>query len=66
MIFQDEPDQSGLYVAYINSDFTDKYADRKLLMWYDGQWTYPMSDQRFRGHVYECLGPLPTMELKDE
>lgn len=65
MIFRDKPEQSGLYVVYIDSDMTTKWADRKLMMWHDNVWTYPMSDQRFRGHVYECLGPLPAMPLLD-
>ena len=61
-----KPQVPGLYVAYVNDDLDPKgarYAKRIFLVW-DGRWNYPLSDQRYRGHVYQCVGPLPAMELK--
>ena len=56
------PIRSGLYVAYVNGP-VEISADRVLLMWFDGQWFYPKSDQAYRGHIYGYLGPLPVMPL---
>lgn len=61
----DEPGETGLYVAYVDSDMARVSAERKLLFWLNGKWGYPMSDQNFRGHVYGCIGPLPIMRLED-
>ncbi len=64
--FKEAPDEPGLYLCYVNPAFKLPFAERVLLMWYDGVWTYPKSDQRFRDTVYECAGPLPTMRLTDD
>jgi hypothetical protein len=58
------PPKSGLYVAYVNTDMTRRWAERILLSW-DGRWYYPGSGQAYRAHVYQWLGPLPALELED-
>lgn len=62
LIQEGTPSRTGLYVAYVNGDVSIR-AERKFLMWMD-RWSYPGSDQNFRGHVYGWIGPLPTMELE--
>lgn len=65
-IKEGRPPRNGLYVVYVN-DTVDKRAmaaQRRFLMWFDGEWNYCMSDQRFRGHVYGWVGPIPIMKLE--
>lgn len=64
-MLQDAPDETGVYVAYVNSEMTTKWAGRVLLMWQDGKWWHLGSDQKYRGHVYACIGPLPALALDD-
>lgn len=59
----DTPDSPGLYVVYTDSPLGLTFTVRKLLMWADGKWGYPSSDQNYRGPVYAYLGPLPIMVL---
>ena len=54
----------GLYVCYVNSEFTSRFADRALLMLINGKWSYRGSSELYRDHVYGAYGPLPTMELE--
>lgn len=61
-MIQDGPSDSGLYVVYTDPEVKIPWAKRLLLMWYDGVWSYPGSDQKFRGNVYGCLR-VPAMEL---
>lgn len=65
--YDEKPRRSGLYVVYTNPDDLRefKYAERRLLVWDGRGWSYRMSDQRFRGHVYQWLGPLPALKLED-
>lgn len=58
-----EPNDTGLYVAYVDSDMPS--AERILLMWMHGRWSYPFSDQFYRSHVYGRAGPLPVLPLED-
>lgn len=60
------PEKSGLYVAYTNGPVSTR-ADRILLMYDVGMmtWFYPMSDVRYRDHVYGCVGPLPILRLTE-
>lgn len=62
---EDLPGERGNYVAYVDNDVTRRFAERKLLHWDGARWFYPLSDQRFRGPVYGCIGPIPSMELHD-
>lgn len=62
----DEPTKDGLYVAYVNPDWKVPYAKRKLLMYLDGKWSYPLSDQNYRDTIYGCIGPLPALRFEDE
>lgn len=56
---------NGNYVAYIDDDFTPHIAKRIFLLWYDNYWSYPTSDQKFRGHIYGWIGPIPNLKLTD-
>ena len=58
------PSESGLYVAYVQSQgMLNPYAEKVLLMWIGGVWGYPSSDQNFRGEVYGWMGPLPALKV---
>jgi hypothetical protein len=63
LIHTGAPKQHGIYVAYINGPVPN-VADRVMLFW-DGDWSYPSSTQRYRDHVYGWVGPLPVMKLDD-
>lgn len=67
MIVQEgDPPRPGSYVVYTDGTLSHRHASRVLLMWSEGRWWYPLSDQKFRGHCYGWIGPLPAMELIDE
>lgn len=59
------PAQVGLYVIYTNGPMTTRWAERKLMSWAGENWYHPLSDQRFRDHVYAFIGPLPALPLED-
>jgi len=57
-----EPSEQGTYVAYARSAVPGS-TERLILVWFEGQWSYPLSDQIFRGDVIGHVGPLPpTMQ----
>ena len=60
------PPAPGVYVAYTNSDMAPTVTERVFLTWDGQQWFYPMSDQRYRDHVYQWIGPLPVLHLTVE
>lgn len=66
LVGEGTPSKPGLYVAYMNPDDLRNfsYAERRFLMW-DRGWFYPSSDQKYRGHVYQWVGPLPALKLED-
>ena len=57
------PTQNGMYVIYTAGVF-ERFPDKMLMTFINGEWGYPRSDQRFRMHVDGWIGPLPnpTME----
>jgi hypothetical protein len=59
------PPQPGLYVAYVDDNVPSGFAARRILMWHEGRWWYPHSDQFYRGCVYQWIGPLPALRLED-
>lgn len=62
-IQEGNPVRPGLYVAWVNSNVTHRWAEKIFLTW-TGHWAFPLSDQFYRGHVYQWLGPLPALELE--
>jgi hypothetical protein len=58
----DAPASDGLFVCYVDNDMLPAFTERKMLMWFKGEWTYPMSDQGYRGKIYGYLGPLPIIK----
>lgn len=61
---EDSPTIAGIYVAYVNGSLP-MVANRVLLFWDGSKWLYPLSDQKYRDHVYGWVGPLPVMRLED-
>ena len=59
-----DPVVPGQYVVYCHNQLLPNYPERKILMWFDGQWTYPMSDQRYRAPIYGWIGPIPILKLE--
>ncbi len=60
------PKSDGMYVAYVNSKMKGlPYADKKLLMFFGGNWGYPGSAENYRDVVYGYIGPLPALMLED-
>ena len=53
-----DPTENGVYACRVDHPFMSGLMEDIFLMWYDGQWTYLGSDQRFRGEVW-WIGPLP-------
>lgn len=54
-----QPTETGVYACRVPLDYAPDLLADKFFMWYEGQWWYPMSDQRYRGEVVCWLGPLP-------
>lgn len=57
--------QKGLYVCYINHEFSENLTDRVLLMWDGDYFYYRGSDIKYRSHIYGAVGPLPVLKLED-
>lgn len=66
MKIADKPKMLGVYVAYIDDEHQERWAKREFLFWDDRvqRWFYLSSDQKFRGVVHGCIGPLPAMEFQ--
>lgn len=48
----------GVYACRVPSENWAGLYEDEFLMWFDGRWTYPGSDQRYRGEVTGWIGPL--------
>lgn len=55
------PPGDGICACYVDNPALPVFTERKLLMWFRGEWTYPMSDQKFRGVVYGWVA-LPVLK----
>jgi hypothetical protein len=60
-----EPKQQGTYIAYVEMNEGFPYPEKQMLMWVNGRWGYPSSDQYFRKKVFGWIGPLPCPMVKD-
>jgi hypothetical protein len=54
----DDPIRTGVYACRVPSDRLPGLHEDKFLMWMDGRWSYPGSDQNYRGDVDGWVGPL--------
>lgn len=57
------PLKNGHYICWVDQKGLP-YANKLFLIWHDGRWSYPSSDQFYRGHVYQFMGPLPALKLE--
>lgn len=64
-IQQGDPSENGLYVAYVDPRLDIPFADKKLMVYLDGEWSHMGSPEKYRGTVYGWIGPLPAMRLED-
>ena len=53
-----DPVETGVYACRVPSDRMPGLHDDKFLMWFEGRWSYPGSDQNYRGDVDGWIGPL--------
>jgi hypothetical protein len=53
-----------MYVAYVDG-ILEGFTNKILLMYVEGIWSYPSSDQQYRGKVYGYIGTLPTPKIKE-
>lgn len=60
------PTKVGVYVVFADSELGSPFTDRKIMMWHEGRWHYPGSDQRYRCKIHGWIGPLPIMKLTAE
>lgn len=58
-----KPAANGVYVAYVSDELQSEYAERLLLTFYEGAWSYPLSDATYRGTVYGWVGPIAPMKF---
>lgn len=54
------PQHNGMYVCY-TEDLPGNLTDKILLTYINGKWSYPGSDQYYRGKIIAYLGPLPAI-----
>lgn len=61
------PNESGVYVCYIDLEFKSRFMEKKLFFFHkeSQDWMYLGSDQRFRGVVNCWIGPLPSPTKDD-
>jgi hypothetical protein len=53
------PTKIGMYVVYVDAG-NSQYPKKELMIWSDGEWSRPGSDQRQRRAIYGWIGPLPS------
>lgn len=56
------PQQTGVYACRIDDPRGSGLVVDIFLSWFNGQWSYLGSDQRFRGEVHGWIGPLPRLK----
>ena len=59
----DKPSKYGMYVVYEDTNMF--YARKVLLSYVNNKWSYPSSDQLFRGNIIGYTGPLPSPKVVD-
>lgn len=61
------PTKTGVYACVVDDsrDPNGLLTTDKFLIYYNG-WSYPGSDQKFRGTVYGWIGPLPRKPILDK
>lgn len=58
------PISNGMYVAYVEGPLKN-FLKKELLMWVQNKWSYPSSDQNYRGQIYGWIGPLPALKIEE-
>lgn len=53
-----DPTESGVYACRVPMDGVPGFLQDRFLMWLEGAWSYPGSDQKYRGPVIGWIGPL--------
>ena len=57
-VIEGNPTEVGVYACRVPSQHGRFLLDDKFLMWFSGEWSYPGSDQKYRGDVIGWIGPL--------
>lgn len=52
------PEERGVYACRIENPDVPQLLKDVFLMWFDNQWGYTGSDQKYRGEVLGWIGPL--------
>lgn len=52
------PNKTGVYAVRTPMDEAPDLLEDRFLLWFEGKWWYPRSDQRYRGEVMGFVGPL--------
>jgi hypothetical protein len=54
-----DPTETGVYACRVpHETMPDLFKEDIFLLWMKGRWSYPGSDQYYRGHVAGWIGPL--------
>lgn len=57
-VTEGDPTRVGVYACRVPDDVIPGFYKDKFLMWMHGKWSYPGSDQKYRGEVTGWIGPL--------
>lgn len=55
---EQDPSEAGVYACRVPMDAVPGFYEDKFLCWDALGWSYPASDQRYRGEVVGWIGPL--------
>lgn len=53
--------EAGVFLAYIDPFHHDPYADRQLMIYAYGKWSFFDSALPFTGEVHAWIGPFPSL-----
>lgn len=56
-----DPTETGVYACRVDHPRMSGFCADAFLMWFNGEWGFLNSDQRFRGEVHGWIGPLPRL-----
>lgn len=63
IILGNTPEKDGMYVVY--EDTYLRFPKKVFLTYLDSKWSYPSSDQKFRGVIIGYIGPMPSPKTSE-
>ena len=63
IIIGDTPKKNGMYIVF--EDNYTPFAKPIFLTFVNGEWSYPYSNQKYRGMIIGYFGPMPVFKVTE-